>query len=191
MEESATAVDNVSLLAVAMCQLQQWQAVSSEPILHRAIVDAEDEDDRILTVAAKLFDKLGSKSQAEKAAKRGSLFLNGETFETSRRVHAGDELSLQEAAEAALTPKYLNAIGRFVVHLRSQGLRVPFEDDECAVVFKPPGVHTKAGSNHKYAALEDAVSLGMALNAIDAYGQDACARLNDANFAILQMPKLA
>ena len=75
-------------------------------------------------------------------------------------MHAGDELSLQEAAEAALSPKHLNAIGRFVVHLRSQGLRVPFEDDDCAVVFKPPGVHTKAGSNHKYAALEDAVSGG-------------------------------
>ena len=38
-----------------------------------------------------------------------------------------------------------------------QGLRAVYEDEDVAVVYKPPGIHTKAGSNHKYAALEDAL----------------------------------
>lgn len=91
------------------------------------------------------------------AIKKGSITLNGEFVETSRRVSLGDVLSLQLPPVAAPSPSRLSALSRFVEHLRSQGLRTPYEDDDLAVVYKPPGIHSKAGTNRKYAALEDAL----------------------------------
>ena len=79
--------------------------------------------------------------------KRGALLVNDASVETSRRVRAGDVLALQQAATPPPSAAKLRSVSRFVAHLRTQGLRTPYEDDQLAVVFKPPGIHTKV--NHR------------------------------------------
>ena len=147
-------------LDAIVARLDRW-TVSPEPAIHSAAVGEDADGERFLRVAGQTFATLGSRSQAENAAKRGALLLNGDVVETSRRVRAGDQMTLQEAAEAPPSAAKLEAIGRFVLHLQSQGLRTPYEDDHCAVVFKPPGIHTKAGTRtqrgRKWSALEDAL----------------------------------
>ena len=120
------------------------------------VADAH-EGERLTKRAADAFPALGSKSQAELAAKAGLLLLNGEAVETTRRVRAGDVLRLEPRAVAPPSHGRLRSRARFVAHLRTAGLRTAFEDDSMAVVVKPPGVHTKTGSNPKFLALEDAL----------------------------------
>lgn len=142
--------------AIVLAMLR-WHSDEAPPPLQCTITE-EEAGERLTRVAGNRFALLGSKSQAENAVKRSALLVNGEVVEKSRKVKAGDELSLQPLAVAAPDSKRLESRARFVEHLRSQGLRVLYEDDAAAVVFKPAGIHTKAGSNPKFAALEDALT---------------------------------
>ena len=135
----------------------RWHSDVVPPLLQYTVTE-EEAGERLTRIAGKRFALLGSKSQAENAVKRCALLINGEVVEKSRKVKAGDELSLQPPAVAAPDTKRLESRARFVEHLRSQGLRVLYEDGAAAVVFKPAGIHTKAGTNPKFAALEDALT---------------------------------
>lgn len=134
-----------------------WHSDRPPPRLHHTVTEDES-GARLTRVGGSRFAPLGTKSQAEHAVRRGDLLVNGLAVEKSRRVQQGDVLQLQPPAAARPSEKRLHARARFVEHLRSQGLRVLHEDEAVAVVFKPPGIHTKAGSNAKFAALEDALT---------------------------------
>lgn len=139
--------------------LLRWHAApSAELVRWRVPPDVADRaPQRIVKIAAAAFPALGSKNQAAAAVKRGALLLNGGSFETSRIARAGDELQLQLPPPKPLAGEALAARCRFVDHLLTQGLRAVHEDDDVAVCFKPPGVHTKRGQNRKFAAFEDAL----------------------------------
>jgi 23S rRNA pseudouridine1911/1915/1917 synthase len=151
----ATEIDH-ALTTEIEHELLRWHTSEPPPLLQH-IVSASEEGHRLPQLAGSCFPALGSKSQAERAVKRGALRLNDAAVETSRRVRGGDVLTLQLPAAGAPSKKRLQAMSRFVAHLRSQGLRACYEDEHLAVVYKPPGIHTKAGTNRKYAALEDAL----------------------------------
>ena len=136
--------------------LLRWHSCAPPPPIYFT-VGADDEGSRLPAVGAAAFNILGSNSQAKAAIKRGALLVNDDVVESSRRVREGDILTLQQPGKPAPSASRLEAISRFVGHLRSQGLRTAFEDDHLAVVYKPPGIHTKSGTNHKFAALEDAL----------------------------------
>lgn len=135
----------------------RWQHIPQQPIVHRYTVPAADGGLRLTKVAAGAFTALGSKSQAELAVGRGVLKLNGVVVEKSRKVHTGDELSYELPTGTVLTPESLAYRARFTEHLQMQGLRAVYEDDDMAIVYKPPGIHTKTGTNAKFGALEDAL----------------------------------
>ena len=123
--------------AIVLAMLR-WHSEEVPPPLKYTITE-EEAGERLTRVAGNRFALLGSKSQAENAVKRSALLVNGEVVEKSRRVKAGDEISLQPLAVTAPDSKRLESRARFVEHLRSQGLRVLYEDDAAAVVFKPAG----------------------------------------------------
>lgn len=137
-------------------ELLRWNCDLPPPPMTHVVSDEQD-GERMPKLAGSCFDALGSKSQGKEALKRGNVLVNGDMVETSRRAKAGDVLTLQLDATPAPSAKKLESLSRFVGHLRTQGLRVAYEDDHIAICFKPPGIHTKAGSNAKYAALEDAL----------------------------------
>ena len=138
--------------------LLRWHTAEAELVRWRVPPDVADRaPQRIVKIAAAAFPALGSKNQAAAAVKRGALLLNGGSFETSRIARAGDELQLQLTPPKVLAGEALAARCRFVDHLLTQGLRAVHEDDDVAVCFKPPGVHTKRGQNRKFAAFEDAL----------------------------------
>ena len=151
---SLCAQDDMASIESAMLR---WHTPEAEPQLQTHAVAEVDDGERVVRVAGRHFAALGSKSQASAAVKRRALLLNGAAVETSRRVRVGDMLTLEEAPKAAPSASKLQALSRFVGHLRTQGLRTPYEDAHLAIVYKPPGIHTKSGTNRKYAALEDAL----------------------------------
>ena len=135
----------------------RWHTGVPLPALEHIVSEAEA-GERLTRVAGQTFAQLGTKSQAENAVKRGALLVNGEVVEKARIVNFGDTLTFQPPTAAVPDAKRLESRARFVEHLRSKGLRAVYEDDHLAVVFKPPGIHTKAGTNVKFAALEDALA---------------------------------
>ena len=139
----------------------RWRSDAPLPALEHIVSDSEA-GERLTRVAGQQFAPLGTKSQAENAVKRGSLLVNGKAVEKSRIVRAGDALTFEPPTAAVLDAKTLESRARFVEHLRSQGLRAVYEDEHVAVVYKPAGIHTKAGTNGKYAALEDALAAELA-----------------------------
>ena len=84
--------------------------------------------------------------------------LNGRTAHGAARVHSGDVLTLNNPSPAPLVE--VRRVERFFEELteakRERGGRfeVLHEDDELAVVFKPPGVHSTgwAGTRKKWGA---------------------------------------
>lgn len=90
--------------------------------------------------------------------------LNGRTAHGAARVHSGDVLTLNNPRNnplpAPLSTPEVRRVERFFEELteakRERGGRfeVLHEDDELAVVFKPPGVHSTgwAGTRKKWGA---------------------------------------
>ena len=140
--------------------LQRWKRQAST-LEHIVADDDQDVGVRHLRVAGRAFPALGSLSQAKRAFKRGDILLNGEQVEDTRRIKAGDKLTLQLAATPEPSTSKLQSAARFVTRLRSQGLCTQYEDDVCAVVFKPAGVHTKSGERsvrgRRHRSLEEAL----------------------------------
>ena len=107
--------------------------------------------------SGEVFSALSSRTQANNAARRGELRINGREAHGASRVRAGDLLSLHAPPPPPVSPPSLRRLERFVDTLTratvrpesggvaEQGsgrLQVLHEDAEVAVVFKPPGVHS-------------------------------------------------
>ena len=117
-----------------------------------------------------IFSALTSRTQANNAARRGELRLNGQEANGASRVRSGDVLSLQTPPPPPVSPPSLRRLERFVDTLTltavrpepgggpepgSGRLQVLHEDAEVAVVFKPPGVHSApwAGTRKRWGTL--------------------------------------
>ena len=120
--------------------------------------------------SGEVFSALSSRTQANNAARRGELRLNGQEAHGASRVRAGDVLSLHTPPPPPVSPPSLRRLERFVdtltramvrpesggvVEQGSGRLQVLHEDAEVAVVFKPPGVHSApwAGTRKRWGTL--------------------------------------
>ena len=95
-------------------------------IRERKSVLMDSVDMRLDQFAAQNLLSLPSRKSAYKAAKKGTLLLNGRRVEPSRRIHVNDEIILRETQTRSP-----------VLRLR---LDVLWEDKWMAVVCKPPGI---------------------------------------------------
>ena len=140
-----------------------------------------------------IFSALTSRTQANNAARRGELRLNGQEANGASRVRSGDVLSLQTPPLPPVSPPELRRLERFVDTLTlaavrpepgggpepgSGRLQVLHEDAEVAVVFKPPGVHSApwAGTRKRWGTLTLSDALPLLLSPPPA-GQVAAAPL--------------
>jgi len=131
--------------------------------------------------SGEVFSALGSRTQANNAARRGELRINGREAHGASRVRAGDVLSLHTPPPPPVSPPSLRRLERFVDTLTrgsvrpesggvaEQGsgrLQVLHEDAEVAVVFKPPGVHSApwAGTRKRWGTLTLADALPLLLS---------------------------
>lgn len=99
-----------------------------------------------------VFPSLGSRTQAKNAAHRGELLLNGAEARGHTRVKAGDLLTLPTPPPPPLVPHEVLRVERLFLELtaeaKPQGVRLEtlYEDDDMAVVLKPPGIHSTSWS---------------------------------------------
>ena len=124
----------------------QWAAAAAaaDPLI--AIAPSAIAPTRLAKLASTLFpESLGTPSQAIRAAKRGRILIDDNTASHAALVHEGSVLTLlpaSSAAAAADSEAHAEAV-RFAASCVRAGLRVLYEDDGFAVVYKPAGVHTK------------------------------------------------
>lgn len=132
-----------------------------------------------------IFPSLPSRTAANNAAKRGELLVNDLEVHGGTKVGSGDVLTLQTSPPPALfSPGELGRRQQFFHELTEEKpehggrLRVLYEDSDCAVVFKPPGVHSTpwAGTRKKWGDLTlcDALPLLLA-SPSEAEASDAAA----------------
>ena len=127
----------------------QWRASAAFRGEHTAVVPP---DESIMLSRycgdGTIFPTLSSRTQANNAAQRGQLLLNGVQVHGATRVRSGDLLSLQNTLPPPLSLSEERRMARFFDALtaakpeRGGRLEALYEDDVLAVVFKPPGVHT-------------------------------------------------
>ena len=124
-----------------------WAAAASaaDPLI--AVAPPAIAPTRLAKLASTLFpDSIGTPSQAIRAAKRGRILIDDNTASHAALVHEGSVLTLlpasSSAAAAADSEAHAEAV-RFAASCVRAGLRVLYEDDGFAVVYKPAGVHTK------------------------------------------------
>lgn len=96
-------------------------------LLKRIHVEQDCLGQRLDRYAATLFAEFPTKSAARKAIERGEIQLNGEDAVPYHRMREGDQVDLLEIP-SRLPPVYERVI------------RVYHEDEELAVVGKPPGI---------------------------------------------------
>ena len=127
----------------------QWAAAAAaaDPLI--AIAPPAIAPTRLAHIASSLFpESIGTPSQAIRAAKRGRILIDDNTASHAALVHEGSVLTLlpaaasSSAAAAADSEAHAEAV-RFAASCVRAGLRVLYEDDGFAVVYKPAGVHTK------------------------------------------------
>jgi 23S rRNA-/tRNA-specific pseudouridylate synthase len=133
------------------------------------------------TGSGAIFPALTSRTQANNAARRGELRLNGREANGASRVRSGDVLSLQTLPPPPLSPPSQRRLERFVDTLTlaavrpepdggpepgSGGLQVLHEDAEVAIIFKPPGVHSApwAGTRKRWGTLTISDALPLLLS---------------------------
>lgn len=93
-------------------------------------------------VCAAFSSVLPTKSSAKRAIKAGRITLNGEAkVETCRRVAAGDTICVS-VPRASGVPTASGEDVHVLKMMQRAGLKVVFEDDDCAVIAKPPGFHS-------------------------------------------------
>ena len=151
-------------------RLHSWRASAASAGCH--IVSAKPGDDIHLSrycAGGTAFPSLGSRTQANNAAQRRELLVNGVEAHGATRVRLGDVLTLQTPTATPMTPGAMRRVEKFYSELaemkpeRGGRLEALFEDDELAVVFKPPGVHSTAwaGTRKKWGdlTLSDALPL--------------------------------
>ena len=127
-----------------------------------------------------VFPSLSSRTQANNAAKKGELLLNGMEVHGAARVSAGDVLTLRVPALPAMQSAEVQRVKRFYHELtkakpeRGGRLAVLHEDEDVALVFKPPGVHSTpwAGTRKNWGDLTLCDALPLLLAAPHSGGSD-------------------
>jgi len=109
--------------------------------------------ERLSRYVGRTFPALGSRSQGYQAAKRGYIHVNGQPGESSRILKAGDVVSYPHnlpSNEDVIPSKEEDSIIRSAQFLIHCGLRLEYEDNDFAVIFKPSGFHSKPykGAQH-------------------------------------------
>ena len=121
----------------------QWAAAAAaaDPLI--AVAPPALAPTRLAKLAATLFpDSIGTPSQAIRAAKRGRILIDDNTASHAALVHEGSILTLLPASSSVVAAADDETV-RFAASCVRAGLRVLYEDDGFAVVYKPAGVHTK------------------------------------------------
>ena len=121
----------------------QWAAAAAaaDPLI--AVAPPALAPTRLAKIASSLFpDSIGTPSQAIRAAKRGRILIDDNTASHAALVHEGSILTLLPASSSAVAAADDETV-RFAASCVRAGLRVLYEDDGFAVVYKPAGVHTK------------------------------------------------
>ena len=121
----------------------QWAAAAAaaDPLI--AVAPPALAPTRLAKIASSLFpDSIGTPSQAIRAAKRGRILIDDNTASHAALVHEGSILTLLPASSSVVAAADDETV-RFAASCVRAGLRVLYEDDGFAVVYKPAGVHTK------------------------------------------------
>ena len=121
----------------------QWAAAAAaaDPLI--AVAPPAIAPTRLAKIAASLFpESIGTPSQAIRAAKRGRILIDDNTASHAALVHEGSILTLLPASSSVVAAADDETV-RFAASCVRAGLRVLYEDDGFAVVYKPAGVHTK------------------------------------------------
>ena len=113
-----------------------------DPVVAQAVVPTDAKARLDAWATANLTDWLPSRNRARKAIKAGTLRLDGQVVESSRFVKAGQRVTLHRGFVADRKPLVLD-------------LQVVHEDEQLAVVVKPPGLLTNG--NH-FVTLERALA---------------------------------
>ena len=96
---------------------------------------------RIEAYCRGLFEELPSNKSVKKSFSKGVIRVNGKNISSSYYIKEGDEIELWDMEERAPLPY-------------DTPIRIVFEDDDLAVVFKPAGLPT---SGNFYRTLENAI----------------------------------
>lgn len=106
------------------------------------IADPQSLPVRIQEYGVGVFSKCATKSALKKALKKGLLLVNGETASTATFIHGGEEIELikEEKSVATRTLDY--------------PLKVLFEDDHLAAIYKPAGIPV---SGNKFKTIANAL----------------------------------
>ena len=121
----------------------QWAAAAAaaDPLI--AVAPPAIAPTRLAHIASSLFpESIGTPSQAIRAAKRGRILIDDNTASHAALVHEGSILTLLPASSSVVAAADDETV-RFAASCVRAGLRVLYEDDGFAVVYKPAGVHTK------------------------------------------------
>ena len=121
----------------------QWAAAAAaaDPLI--AVAPPAIAPTRLAHIASTLFpDSISTPSQAIRAAKRGRILIDDNTASHAALVHEGSILTLLPASSSVVAAADDETV-RFAASCVRAGLRVLYEDDGFAVVYKPAGVHTK------------------------------------------------
>ncbi len=150
-------------------RLSGWRASAASAGRHTvSVAPGEDVHLSHYCAGGMAFPSLGSRTQANNAARRKELLVNGVEAHGATRVRQGDILTLQTPPPPPMTPSALRRVEKFYSELtakpeRGGRLELLLEDDDLAVVFKPPGVHSTAwaGTRKKWGelTLSDALPL--------------------------------
>eukprot|EP00668_Euglena_longa_P012012 GGOE01014436.1.p1 GENE.GGOE01014436.1~~GGOE01014436.1.p1 ORF type:complete len:382 (+),score=23.24 GGOE01014436.1:16-1161(+) len=134
-------------------RLLLWKASGVKKITH--CVPADDvcqgnyESRRLCRYGTKAFpNALVSSKRANRAAHKGYLLVNGEAMNGGYAVQPGDMLTLElpVSQTQCLTPS-TDRMAKLLHLLSSYNFDVHHEDDFCAIVHKPAGVHTMQYQN--------------------------------------------
>jgi tRNA pseudouridine65 synthase/23S rRNA pseudouridine1911/1915/1917 synthase len=135
-----------------------------EPLVAEShIVPATAERRRLDQVAFEVFEAYPTRSSAKKGCKRGEVAVDGKIAEGSRFILAGQKIERMQAPGADGGPY-------------PREVQVIYEDDDLAIVFKPPGLRV---NGNQYRTLERALphNLSPSPNA-DAIVPRVCHRLD-------------
>jgi 23S rRNA pseudouridine1911/1915/1917 synthase len=127
------------------------------------IVPETAERRRLDQVAFEVFDAYPTRSSAKKGCKRGEVAVDGRVAEGSRFIHPGQQIERHHAPSADG--------GHYPCEIR-----VLHEDDDLAVVFKPPGLRV---NGNQYRTLERALPHNLTPSPLaDAITPRVCHRLD-------------
>ena len=148
-------------------RLERWASAAAFTGTHTARVGAGEAVALARYCAGgDIFSSLPSRTQANNAAQRGALLVNGERAHGATRIRSGDVLTLRRPPPPPLAPGEVRRLDRFFHTLTTPAptgpsptaavtaaastassavggrLAVLYEDEEMAVVMKPAGVHS-------------------------------------------------